>query len=147
MTGYCGALVALTLSTYPYVYLLFRVGTAEARIRRPRSGPQPRSGTRSRLHAGHAAGVAPVDRRGIASRVALYVLSDFGVVSLMGYSTLTTGIYVRYESLLALESAAILALVLVALALAIVLIASRFRLRSAIPEHAREPAGARLRWT
>ena len=64
--------------------------------------------------------------------VALYVLSDFGVVSLMGYSTLTTGIYVRYESLLALESAAILALVLVALALAIVLLASRFRLRGAI---------------
>ena len=29
--------------------------------------------------------------------VALYVLSDFGVVSLMGYSTLTTGIYVRYD--------------------------------------------------
>ena len=64
--------------------------------------------------------------------VALYVLSDFGVVSLMGYPTLTTGIYVRYESLLALESAAILALVLVALALAIVLVASRWRLRGAI---------------
>ena len=64
--------------------------------------------------------------------VALYVLSDFGVVSLMGYSTLTTGIYVRYESLLALASAAILALVLVALALALVLVASRFRQRGAI---------------
>ena len=50
----------------------------------------------------------------------------------MGYSTLTTGIYVRYESLLALEPAAILALVLVALALALVLVASRFRLRGAI---------------
>jgi iron(III) transport system permease protein len=50
----------------------------------------------------------------------------------MGYSTLTTGIYVRYESLLALESAAVLALVLVALALVVVLVASRFRLRGAI---------------
>jgi iron(III) transport system permease protein len=53
-------------------------------------------------------------------------------VSLMGYSTLTTGIYVRYESLLALESAALLALALVALALAVVLVASRRRLRGAI---------------
>ena len=50
----------------------------------------------------------------------------------MGYSTLTTGIYVRYEALLALEAAAILALVLVALAVVVVLVAGRFRLRGAI---------------
>jgi iron(III) transport system permease protein len=83
--------------------------------------------------------------------VALYVLSDFGVVSLMGYSTLTTGIYVRYESLLALESAAILALALLALALASMLVASRFRLRGAIhrstPGAGRSAAVVRLgRW-
>jgi iron(III) transport system permease protein len=64
--------------------------------------------------------------------VALYVLSDFGAVSLMGYSTLTTGIYVRYEALLALDAAAILALVLVALALVIVLVAAALRLGGAI---------------
>jgi iron(III) transport system permease protein len=131
VTGYWGALVALTLSTYPYVYLLTASGLRS-------SDPTAEEAARS-LGAGRARVFTrvtlPALRPSIAAAsllVALYVLSDFGVVSLMGYSTLTTGIYVRYESLLALESAAILALVLVALALAIVLIASRFRLRSAI---------------
>jgi iron(III) transport system permease protein len=55
------------------------------------------------------------------------VLSDFGAVSLMDYSTLTTGIYVRYESLLALDAAAILALVLVVLAVVVVALAGRLR--------------------
>ena len=60
------------------------------------------------------------------------MLSDFGAVSLMGYSTLTTGIYVRYESLLALDAAAILALILIGLASVVVLLTSRWRLRGAI---------------
>ncbi len=131
VTGYWGALVALTLSTYPYVYLLTASGLRSV-------DPTAEEAARS-LGAGRARVFArvtlPALRPSIAAAsllVALYVLSDFGVVSLMGYSTLTTGIYVRYESLLALESAAILALVLVALALAIVLVASRFRLRGAI---------------
>lgn len=131
LTGYWGALVALTLSTYPYVYLLTAAGLRSAdptaeEAARSLGARQVRVFWRVTL---------PALRPSIAAAallVALYVLSDFGVVSLMGYSTLTTGIYVRYESLLALESAAILALVLVALALVIVLIASRFRLRSAI---------------
>ena len=131
VTGYWGALVALTLSTYPYVYLLTAAGLRSV-------DPTAEEAARS-LGAGRARVFArvtlPALRPSLAAAsllVALYVLSDFGVVSLMGYSTLTTGIYVRYESLLALESAAILALVLVALALAIVLVASRFRLRGAI---------------
>jgi iron(III) transport system permease protein len=131
VTGYWGALVALTLATYPYVYLLAAAGlrsidpTAEEAARSLGAG-RARVFTRVTL---------PALRPSLAAAsllVALYVLSDFGVVSLMGYSTLTTGIYVRYESLLALESAAILALVLVALALVLVLVASGFRLRGAI---------------
>ena len=131
VTGYWGALVALTLSTFPYVYLLTASGLRSV-------DPTAEEAARS-LGAGRARVFAlvtlPALRPSIAAAsllVALYVLSDFGVVSLMGYSTLTTGIYVRYESLLALESAAILALVLVALALVLVLVASRFRLRGAI---------------
>lgn len=131
VTGYWGALVALTLATYPYVYLLAASGLRSA-------DPSAEEAARS-LGAGPASVfwrvTLPTLRPSLAAAsllVALYVLSDFGVVSLMGYPTLTTGIYVRYESLLALESAAILALVLVALALAIVLVASRWRLRGAI---------------
>ena len=131
VTGYWGALVALTLATYPYVYLLAAAGLRSA---------DPSAEEAARSLGSRPATVfwrvtLPALRPSLAAAsllVALYVLSDFGVVSLMGYSTLTTGIYVRYEALLALESAAILALVLVALALAIVLVASRWRLRGAI---------------
>jgi iron(III) transport system permease protein len=150
VTGYWGALAALTLSTYPYVYLLAAAGlrnadaSAEEAARSLGAGSM-RVFTRVTL---------PALRPSLAAAsllVALYVLSDFGVVSLMGYSTLTTGIYVRYESLLALESAAILALALLALALASMLVASRFRLRGAIhrstPGAGRSAAVVRLgRW-
>ncbi len=47
--------------------------------------------------------------------VALYVLSDFGVVSLMRYDSLTRAIYLQYRSLFDRTPAAVLALVLVAL--------------------------------
>ena len=131
VSGYWGALVALTLATYPYVYLLAASGLR---------GADPTAEEAARSLGARPVAVfwrvtLPALRPSLAAAsllVALYVLSDFGVVSLMGYSTLTTGIYLRYESLLALESAAIMALVLVALALAIVLIASRGRLRGAI---------------
>jgi iron(III) transport system permease protein len=131
LTGYWGALLALTLSTYPYVFLLAAAGlrgvdpSAEEAARSMGSG---RLGVFARV-------TLPSIRPSLAAAsllVALYVLSDFGAVSLMGYSTLTTGVYVRYEALLALDAAAILALVLVALALVVVLIAARFRLRGAI---------------
>jgi iron(III) transport system permease protein len=129
--GYWGALLALTLSTYPYVFLL-----AAAALRA--ADPSAEEAARS-LGSGRAAVLLRVTlpslRPSLAAAsllVALYVLSDFGAVSLMGYSTLTTGIYVRYESLLALDAAAILALVLVALAVVVVLLASRWRLRGAI---------------
>jgi iron(III) transport system permease protein len=131
LTGYWGALLALTLSTYPYVFLLAAAGLRSV-------DPSAEEAARS-LGAGRLVVflrvTLPSLRPSLAAAsllVALYVLSDFGAVSLMGYSTLTTGIYVRYEALLALEAAAILALVLVGLALVIVLLAARFRLRGAI---------------
>jgi len=149
--GYWGALLALTLSTYPYVFLLAAAGLRGA-------DPSAEEAARS-LGAGRAAVfwrvTLPSLRPSLAAGsllVALYVLSDFGAVSLMGYSTLTTGIYVRYESLLALEAAAILALVLVGLAVVVVLLAARFRLRGAIyrstPGAGRTAELVRLgRWT
>jgi iron(III) transport system permease protein len=131
LTGYWGALAALTLSTYPYVFLLTAAGLRSV-------DPSAEEAARS-LGAGRAAVAVrvtlPLLRPSLAAAsllVALYVLSDFGAVSLMGYSTLTTGIYVRYEALLALDAAAILALVLVALALVIVLVAAALRLGGAI---------------
>jgi iron(III) transport system permease protein len=124
--GYWGALLALTLSTYPYVFLLTAAGLRAA-------DPSAEEAARS-LGAGRLAVLLRVTlpslRPSLAAAsllVALYVLSDFGAVSLMGYSTLTTGIYVRYESLLALDAAAILALLLVVLAVVVVVLTGRLR--------------------
>jgi iron(III) transport system permease protein len=124
--GFWGALLALTLSTYPYVFLLTAAGLRAA-------DPSAEEAARS-LGAGRLAVflrvTLPSLRPSLAAGsllVALYVLSDFGAVSLMDYSTLTTGIYVRYESLLALDAAAILALVLVVLAVVVVALAGRWR--------------------
>jgi iron(III) transport system permease protein len=131
ITGYWGALLALTLSTYPYVFLLAASGLRSV----DPSAEEAARGLGSGTLGVFARVTLPSLRPALAAAsllVVLYVLSDFGAVSLMGYSTLTTAIYVRYESLLALDSAAILALVLVALAVVIVLLASRFRLRGAI---------------
>jgi iron(III) transport system permease protein len=131
LDGYWGALLALTLSTYPYVFLLAASGLRSL----DPSAEEAARGLGSGTLAVFARVTLPSLRPALVAAallVVLYVLSDFGAVSLMGYSTLTTAIYVRYESLLALGSAAILALVLVALALAVVLVASRFRLRGAI---------------
>ena len=150
LTGYWGALLALTLSTYPYVFLLAAAGLRAV-------DPSAEEAARG-LGAGRLSVLLrvtlPALRPSLAAAsllVALYVLSDFGAVSLMDYSTLTTAIYVRYESLLALESAAILALVLVALAVVVVLLASRLRMRGAIyratPGAGRSAAPVRLgRW-
>jgi iron(III) transport system permease protein len=131
ITGYWGALAALTLSTYPYVFLL---ATAGLRAVDPSAEEAARSLGSGRL-AVFLRVTLPALRPSLAAAsllVALYVLSDFGAVSLMDYPTLTTGIYARYEALLAIEAAAILALVLVALTVMVVLLAARVRQRGAI---------------
>ena len=140
LNGYWGALLALTLATYPYVFLLSAAGLRSVD---PSAEEAARSLGAGRLEV-FLRVTLPSLRPSLAAAallVALYVLSDFGAVSLMGYSTLTTGIYVRYEALLALEAAAILALVLVALAVVVVLVAGRFRLRGAI--HRSTPGAGR----
>jgi iron(III) transport system permease protein len=140
VTGYWGSLLALTLSTYPYVFLLVAAGL--------------RGIDHSAEEAARSLGLTPARvawrvtlpalRPSLAAAslvVALYVLSDFGVVSVMGYSTLTVAIYNRYESLLAVDSAAILALVLVAVAVVVVLLAARLRRRGA--SHRSTPGAGR----
>ena len=60
----------------------------------------------------------PAARPGAAAGallVALYVLSDFGVVSLMRYEALTRAIFLQYRSLFDRTPAAVLSLVLVGL--------------------------------
>jgi iron(III) transport system permease protein len=128
--GYWGALAALTLSTYPYVLLLVSAalrGLDPALEEAGRSlGQTPltvfRRVTLPALRPSIGAG---------ALLVALYALSDFGVVSLMRYDALTRAIYLQYRSLFDRTPAAVLALVLVALTAVVLALESRWRRRVA----------------
>jgi iron(III) transport system permease protein len=128
--GYEGAVLALTLSTYPYVFLL-----AAAALRGlDASAEEAARSLGARPGRVFFRVTLPALRPTLAAAsllVALYVLSDFGAVSLMQYPTLTRAVYLRYESLLDRGSAAILALVLVGLALVVVLLEARVRVRGA----------------
>jgi len=64
---------------------------------------------------------------GSALLVALYVLRDFGAVSVMRYDTFTRVIYIQYRSTFDRTSAAVLALVLVALTLGLLLLEQQTR--------------------
>jgi iron(III) transport system permease protein len=146
-TGYWGAVVALTLSTYPYVYLLAQAAFRDL-------DPALEEAARSLGLTGRRAFwrvTIPAVRPAVALGsllVALYVLSDFGVVSLMRYDSLTRAIYLQYRSLFDRTPAAVLALVLVgmtAVALAFELRArSRGRLWRTVPGAPRRATPVRL---
>ena len=148
--GFAGAFLALTLSTYPYVYLLV---AAALRDLDPALEEAARGLGHSPLSA-FARVTLPTLRPALAAGsllVALYALSDFGAVSLMQYPALTRSIYLQYQALFEREPAAVLALVLVALTAVVLALESRARRRGRShrisPGAARRPAPVPLgRW-
>ena len=146
--GYWGALGALTLSTYPYVLLLV---SAALRGLDPALEEAGR-GLGQRPLAVFRRVTLPALRPSIgagALLVALYTLSDFGVVSLMRYDALTRAIYLQYRSLFDRTPAAVLALVLVALTALVLLLEGRWqkRISRSGPGTARQPRPHELgRW-
>jgi len=136
--GYWGALAALTLSTYPYVLLL-----TSAALRG--LDPSLEEAARGLGRPGHEVlrrvtlpAVRPAIGAG-ALLVALYTLSDFGVVSLMRYDALTRAIYLQYRSLFDRTPAAALALLLVAVTALVLVLEGRSRRRT----HRSSPGTAR----
>ena len=126
--GYWGALAALTLSTYPYVLLLVSAALRELDPALEEAG---RGLGRTPFQVFRRV-TLPALRPSIgagALLVALYTLSDFGVVSLMRYDALTRAIYLQYRSLFDRTPAAVLALVLVALTALVLWLESRWRRR------------------
>jgi iron(III) transport system permease protein len=138
--GYWGALAALTLSTYPYVFLLT---AAALRGIDPALEEASRGLGRSGWKT-FARVTLPSLRPALGAGgllVALYTLSDFGVVSLMRYDALTRAIYLQYRALFDRTPAAVLGLVLVALTAVILLLESRFRSKGRL--HRSAPGAAR----
>jgi iron(III) transport system permease protein len=138
MRGFGGAALVLTVCSYPYVYLpvaaaLARVDPALEEVARGLGrGPLATfTGVTLRQVRPAAAGGALL--------VGLYVLSDFGAVSLMRYDAFTRVIYTSYKASFDRTPAAVLGLVLVAVTVAIVLGETRTRGRGG---QARVGAGA-----
>jgi len=130
VSGLPGAWLALTLSTYPYAFLIATaalrrfdpaleeaaagLGASRARVFRTVTLPQLRP----------AMGAA-------ALLVGLYTLSDFGAVSLMRFDAFTRVIYAQYSGRLDRTPAAVLSVVLILIALTLILAEERSRGRAA----------------
>lgn len=124
--GFWGAWLALTLFSYPYVFL---------NVRAALRGLDPALEEAARC-LGHGPWrtffltTLPQLRPAIVAGsllTALYTISDFGVVTLLRYDAFTRAIYLQYRSSFDRTMAAVLSLVLIVLAIGLVTLESRFR--------------------
>ncbi len=122
--GFGGAFVALTLFTFPYVLITVQAAlrgldpSLEEASRSLGRGPAMTflRVTLPQLRPSAAAG---------ALLVTLYVLSDFGAVSILRYSTFTRALYLQYRTAFDRAPAALLGLMLVVLTVIFVVAEAR----------------------
>lgn len=122
--GFVGAFAALTLFTYPYVLL-----TCQSALRGIDPAFEEASRSLGRGPVTTFLRVTLPQLRPAAAAggllVSLYVLSDFGAVSMLRYSTFTRALYTQFRSAFDRAPAAVLGLFLVALTLVVLLIEAR----------------------
>lgn len=135
--GLPGAVLVLTLATYPYVVLGVRAGAR-------RFDPALLDAARSlgdderRAFRRVALPILLPAITGGALLAVLYALADFGSVSLLQFDSLSRAIYVQYRATFDRSLAAILSLILAAVALGVAILEARVRA-------ARPPGVARAR--
>ncbi len=132
--GFPGAFFALVLFTYPYLFLGIR--SALLRVDQSWIDASRTLGYGKRQTFRHV--LLPAVRPALAAGsvlVSLYVLSDFGAVSLLRYTTFTRAIYVWYQSSLDMRPAALLTLMLVCITIGLLILElglrGRYRMRRA----------------
>jgi iron(III) transport system permease protein len=119
LVGFPGAWVALTLATYPFVYL----STATALRRMDPAHEEAARGLGASQTRVFRTIVIPQLRPSLGAGlllVALYTLSDFGAVSLVRFDSFTRVVYAQYAGRLDRTPAAVLAVLLVLVALVVV---------------------------
>ncbi len=140
LDGFAGAWLALSLSTFPFIYLM--VVAALSRLD-PALEDAARGLGASRWRSFWTVTI-PQLRPAIgagALLAALYTLSDFGAVSLMRFDAFTSVIYAQYAGRLDRTPAAVLSVLLIVIALIIIWAEGRTRGRAAY--HTTSPARAR----
>lgn len=128
--GLPGTVLVLVLFTYPYVFLTVRsaLGGIDPSLEEAARGLG--SSQLSTFFKVTLLQLRPAIAAG-ALLVALYTLSDFGVVSLLQYDSFTREIYLQYRSAFDRTPAAVLALMLVALVCVVLFLESLTRGRAA----------------
>ncbi|MEM7481403.1 MAG: iron ABC transporter permease [Acidobacteriota bacterium] len=136
--GYGGAVCALGLFTYPYIFLLLVAGLRDLN---PAYEESSRTLGAGRWRTFFRVVLPPLRPAifGGSLLVILYTLSDFGAVSIVRYDTFTYSIYNAYRGLFDRSVAASLATVLVALTVGFILLEALLlrRLRPSPPVAAR----------
>lgn len=124
--GFAGALLVMTLFTYPYILLSVR---AALRGLDPSLEEAARGLGRNRWQVFREITLPHLRPSILAGGllVALYTLSDFGAVSMLRFDTFTRAIYLQYTASFDRSVAAILALQLVTLTLVILYLERRLR--------------------
>lgn len=141
LAGFGGAFIVLTLVSFPYVYLPVAAALTAAD---PALEEVSRSLGKRALRTFVAVTLRQVRPAALAGGllVALYVLSDFGAVSLMRFDVFTTSIYTSYQASFDKSVAALLGCVLVVLALGITVAERRARGKAALLGMAAVGSGA-----
>lgn len=127
--SYAGATLVMTLDTFPFVYVLARtallnMNASYEEVAKACGASRPRILYRITLPLMRPAVVAGL------SLVILYVVSDFGAVSLLRYQTLTYAVYQQLTGRYDQAAASILSLLLVVIALLFLYLERRSRHRS-----------------
>ena len=139
--GFWGTWLVLTLLTYPYVFLAVRAVLSRS--------------DRSLEEAARSLGCSPLQtflkvtlpqlQPALAASgllVGLYVLRDFGAVSILRFTTFTRAIYLQYQSSIDRSAAALLSLVLILITIGFLAAEQQFRHSAAEHPHtAVRPAG------
>lgn len=138
-----GVIAVLTLSFYPYVYLLAR-NAFMSQGKRSLEVAQSLGLTRRQ---GFFKVALPMARPWIAGGLMLVLmetLADFGTVSVFNYNTFTTAIYKAWFSMFSLEAASQLASLLIILVFVVIVLEQQFRIRMRYAESKRSQRAHRI---
>ncbi len=124
--SYLGIVAVMTLTLYPYVFLIARAAFA-TQGQRALEVAQSAGYTRTQAFFRVALPMARPWLAGAVLLVVMETLADFGTVSVFNYDTFTTAIYKAWYSLFSIRSALQLASVLLLFVLVVVLLERKLR--------------------